>query len=843
MPNKNLSIADDDLAVENRKELLDLLIDTSKIIRNGVMWLNANGHILSINNCLIEELGYQSGEYSPKTIFEINPTTSFLSWKKLWAQAQEKRVFEVKTEQLTSDNSIYPVNMRGILLNLHGYDVCMVITENLMTSNRYKNLLDITSEIVNVGSWEWDLVQDEILFSNQMYNILGINKAQNITHDFVSRMMQKIINDSDFESLSEDFTRVIKEGGKLEKEISLNINSVYGTYKLLVESDFLEDRTIKLYGTVQSMANMNKQVSSLFFTQYVMDNARDMILWTDEDGLFVYANKAACRTLGYTKEELIGQTPHLISPNYESNKRMHWNQLKEDVTIETKAIHRKKDGTLFPVSVIGNHLEFQGKTFACGFLRDLTNVNKRNEIIAIIEKSLDQSRDMVVSVAENGSFKYYNKPFLDILGYSADELSEMKVIDIFADTSKEVFEDEWTTLKNGNKLRDLDRKLNLKSGNIIPLEVSMDMVEIEDKFYSTIVMRDVTDKLLKHEERNAYIAQIEELQKDTHDHNIELKEEIERELNFSNIVTKDPNYRKILQQVDQVAETNATVLILGETGTGKELLARAIHQMSEREERPMIKINCGALPENLIESELFGHEKGSFTGAYKLKIGKFERADKGTIFLDEIGELSLDLQSKLLRVLQEGEIERVGGTELINLDVRVIAATNRNLEKRVNDGKFREDLYYRLNVFPIFNIPLRERPQDIPLLAEHFVRKHSNKIGKKINEISAKSLNNLIGYDFLGNVRELENIVERAVILCKGNVLSFDNQLLRSENTDKNKRFLTLEEAQKRHIVKALKRTKGRVSGENGAAALLQINGKTLSSRMRKLKIAKSDFS
>lgn len=309
------------------------------------------------------------------------------------------------------------------------------------------------------------------------------------------------------------------------------------------------------------------------------------------------------------------------------------------------------------------------------------------------------------------------------------------------------------------------------------------------------------------------------------------------------VVSQNADYQKVMKQVSQVAQTEATVLILGETGTGKELLARAVHQQSNRSAYPLVKINCAALPENLIESELFGHEKGAFTGAVEQKIGRFELADKGTIFLDEIGELPLDLQPKLLRVLQEGEFERVGSSETIKIDARVVAATNRDLVQLINKGKFREDLYYRLNVFPIENIPLRQRRDDIPLLAKHFVKVYSGKIGKTVTGIQVKAMNKLLKYDFPGNIRELENIIERGVILTDGKKLSLAHWLPQSGRAKgKEEAILSFEEAQKQHIIKALKKTKWRVSGSEGAAKLLQMNAKTLESKMRKYGLIRKEY-
>jgi transcriptional regulator with GAF, ATPase, and Fis domain len=258
-------------------------------------------------------------------------------------------------------------------------------------------------------------------------------------------------------------------------------------------------------------------------------------------------------------------------------------------------------------------------------------------------------------------------------------------------------------------------------------------------------------------------------------------EEINLKENSSGIISKNRKYRKVLRQVEQVADTYATVLIEGETGTGKELLANAIHQLSDRRTSPFVKINCAAIPEHLAGSELFGHEKGAFTGAFQRKIGRFELADGGTLLLDEIGELPIHLQSKLLRVLQEGEFERLGGNKTIKVDVRLIAATNRNLKKMIDEGKFREDLYFRLSVFPIYNLPLRERKDDIPLLAKFFIEKFNQKMGRKVKEISGEDLKVLMDYNFPGNIRELENIIERAIILSKGEALNLRPFLMQQQ--------------------------------------------------------------
>ncbi len=324
------------------------------------------------------------------------------------------------------------------------------------------------------------------------------------------------------------------------------------------------------------------------------------------------------------------------------------------------------------------------------------------------------------------------------------------------------------------------------------------------------------------------------------DENFYLREEIMSNSNFEEIVCQNINFQNILKQIEQVANANTSVLIFGETGTGKELIARAIHNISPRFKKTLIKVNCAAIPESLIESELFGHEKGAFTGAIQQKKGKFELADGGTIFLDEIGEMPLDLQPKLLRVLQEGEIERVGGSKPIKINVRVISATNRNLLDEIGKNRFRSDLYYRLNVFPITLPPLRERKDDIPLLVNHFIDKYNKRNSKNITSISQRSVDRLIAYPWPGNIRELENVIERAVVLSKSNKLDIEPFFAPKNEKNDQLELIPLEEIERRYIKKVLDYTSWKVSGENGACEYLKINRTTLLSRMKKLGIARN---
>jgi len=343
------------------------------------------------------------------------------------------------------------------------------------------------------------------------------------------------------------------------------------------------------------------------------------------------------------------------------------------------------------------------------------------------------------------------------------------------------------------------------------------------------------------------LLEIERLKEQLHAENTYLREEVRLAYGFGEIIGQGASFKMALHQAEQVAPTDTTVLITGETGTGKDLLAHAIHNLSLRKDRPMVKVNCAALPGSLVESELFGHEKGAFTGAVTARSGRFKLADGATIFLDEIGELPLELQAKLLRVLQEGEFERLGSSRTVRVDVRVIAASNRDLEQEVRRGSFRADLYYRLNVFPIRMPALRERREDIGMLVKFFVEQISRKMGKRIEMVEEEMLKAMEQYSWPGNVRELKNVIERAVILTKGDRLQVPEELgmcVRNEPSvelhqggETTDTPAGLDEVQRRHITRVLKQTFWRIEGAKGAAAIMGINPGTLRSRMKRLGI------
>ena len=429
----------------------------------------------------------------------------------------------------------------------------------------------------------------------------------------------------------------------------------------------------------------------------------------------------------------------------------------------------------------------------------------------------------------------WNKNLESLLGYSPDELYRKNVYDFMEKSVKDINTEAISKLFRDKEEQSLEQNILTKSGKKIPVIDTANYVLIDGEEYMVGMAIDISKLRETEEKLRLVISELQELKDQLQSENIYLRKEIESRHGFEKIIGSSEPLMHSLFRVEQVAETDTTVLLEGETGTGKELFAHAIHKRSKRKDKPFVKVNCASLPASLIESELFGHEKGAFTGAIQKQIGRFELADQGTIFLDEIGELPFDLQAKLLHVLQSGEFERIGNPKTVKVDVRVIAATNRNLEDQIRKKRFRKDLYYRLNVYPITIAPLRDRISDIPLLAEHFVKQFNRQMDKNIKKIPVKTIKQLQKYSWPGNIRELENIIERAVIISHGSSLSIDPILEpRFEETDK---LLPLAEYERRYIIKVLEKTYWRVEGPEGAARILDMHPETLRSRMRKLEI------
>jgi formate hydrogenlyase transcriptional activator len=482
--------------------------------------------------------------------------------------------------------------------------------------------------------------------------------------------------------------------------------------------------------------------------------------------------------------------------------------------------------------------------------------------------------------AETGQIADVNPFLVEMLGYSYADFLGKKLWEIGPFKNINASKASFLELQDEGYVRFEDLPLETKDGRQIAVEFVSNVYLVNQHRVIQCNIRDITDRKLlaevlqtahleleqRVEERTVELrtanehlrreieerrqaeaslsrafSEIETLKDRLEAENSYLRQEIILKHRFADILGQSDGLKYVLYRAEQVAPLNTTVLILGETGTGKELIAAAIHDLSPRKDRPLITVNCAALPGNLMESELFGREKGAFTGADTRQIGRFEVANGSTLCLDEIGELPLELQAKLLRVIQHNEFERLGSSQTIKVDVRIVATTNRNLEEEVQRGRFRQDLYYRLNVFPITVPPLRQRKDDIPLLVQAFVARYARKVGKQITSIQKETMKALQDYPWPGNIRELESIIERAVILCPGPALQLADKL-EIAFLPFSAGMNTLEEVERNQIVKTLLQTHWRIEGKDGAAAILGLNPSTLRARMHKLGIVRSDI-
>ena len=474
---------------------------------------------------------------------------------------------------------------------------------------------------------------------------------------------------------------------------------------------------------------------------------------------------------------------------------------------------------------------------------------------------IENMNEGAITMAADGTILFCNKGFADIVKESLEKVIGSSLYSYFSSANRQLFK----VLFEQGLMGTSKGELTLKAGgkNIVPVLISISSLKKTGISGAVcVVVTNLTDKkrnkeILKEEEvlqiahdklelrvsertveLQTAISEISILKEQLEVENIYFRHENKMKHQFDNIIGQSDGLKYVLYRAQQVAPADTTILILGETGTGKELIASAIHNMSPRKERPLITVNCAALPGNLIESELFGREKGAFTGADARRVGRFEVANSSTLCLDEIGELPLELQAKLLRVIQHGEFERLGSSHTIKVNVRIVATTNRDLEEEIRKGRFRQDLYYRLNVFPITVPPLRQRREDIPMMVQAFTERYSKKLGKSITTISKETMRILQDYPWPGNVRELESIIERAVILCPGPVLQLADKLEITAPTV-SLALRTLEETERNQIIKILSEIKWRIEGKNGAAAILGIHPSTLRARMHKLGIAR----
>ena len=568
------------------------------------------------------------------------------------------------------------------------------------------------------------------------------------------------------------------------------------------------------------------------------------IFMVDPRGYVVTWNAGAERIKGYTEQEILGRhfSNFYTQEDVAAGKpAAELRKAAETGRVEDEGWRVRKDGSRFWADVVITAIRGKDGELA-GFTKVTRDFTERNRAEGALRASESRFRslfefspDAIVTSDVSGKICEVNGRVEEFFGYSRRELIGQSIDVLVPERFRQAHPAHRRQYAGHSRIRPMGAGVELyarrKDGSEFPVDIMLAPIETPDGPLILSTIRDITER--KEAERALRRAEEE-------------KRYLEEELrnSFEEIVGESAKLKEALKQVEIVAPTDATVLVLGETGTGKELIARAIHHLSRRSNRTFVKLNCAAIPSGLLESELFGHEKGAFTGAVSQKIGRLELANEGTLFLDEVGDIPLELQPKLLRALQEKEFERLGSTRTVSVDIRLIAATNRDLEQMVAEGQFRRDLYYRLKVFPIKIPALRERSDDIPLLVRYFVHMHGRRMDKKIETIPPEVMDALVRWKWPGNVRELENFVERAVILTSGKALHAPLAELEAVWDGEAGRpgGASLEAAEREAILRALREAQGAIGGPGGAAERLGVKRTTLNSKMKKLGITRSDY-
>jgi formate hydrogenlyase transcriptional activator len=638
--------------------------------------------------------------------------------------------------------------------------------------------------------------------------------------------------------------------------------------------DIAERRLQEADEIVQTQIAERKRAEETFervqkYAESIVETIREPLIVLTPDLKVISANHSFYGTFQVTPEETEGRFVYSIGDQAWDIPSLR--ELLEEIIPQSAYFNDFEVDHEFPVigrrTMVLNarriYREGQGTDRILLALEDITDHKRSEEALKISEaryrRLFESAQDGILILdAETGKISDVNPFLVEMLGYSHGEFLGKKLWEIGPFKNREASKAAFLELQGKGYVRYKDLPLETKGGRPIAVEFVSNVYLVNHHKVIQCNIRDITERNLiaealqqahnelerRVEERTVELrtalSEIKTMKDQLEAENIYFRQEIRMKHQFDHILGQSDGLKYVLYRAEQVAPTNTTVLILGETGTGKELIAAAIHNLSPRKDRPLITVNCAALPANLIESELFGREKGAFTGADTRQVGRFEIANGSTLCLDEIGELPLEVQAKLLRAIQHNEFERLGSSHTIKVDIRIVATTNRNLEEEVRKGRFRQDLYYRLNIFPITVPPLRQRKEDIPLLVQAFIERYARKLGKQITSIQKETMKALQDYPWPGNVRELESVLERAVILCPGPVLQLADKLDTS-SLPLSSAVRTLEEMERNQILKTLSETRWRIEGKEGAAGILGLHPSTLRARMHKLGIIRPE--
>jgi len=869
---------------------------------DAIFWIDEFGLIQSVNQTACVQLGYSREELCDMRILDLNPNFTITDWGVFWERLTDEGQFVFESSQRLKDGNIIPVEISAHYFEFEGISYACAFTSDISnrklaarelndSEDRHRTLYNHTPVMLHainkntritsvneywlstlgysrkevLGKRATDFLTDEsreVAFAHGLPSLRENGFIRSVELQFIKKSGERI--DIELSAIAK-----FDSQGKMEQAMAflLDISERKRAEKALKEQIDFEALIADISNFIVGLEISESCAGINYALQRIGEFSG-----VDRSYLFQFSDENRIRnTHEWCSANVKPQLDQLqdidissfsyVSMKLQKRQTLYIprvSELGEEAVVEKGHWEEQEIKSLLNVPVVLKNqiigfIGFDSVKKEKQWLKsEVTLLNVVAEILANLlhrketgdalfksEKRLsgilNSAMDAIITVDRTQTVIMFNHSAENMFCYSAKEVLDKPLANLLGDSSAELLgsyiEHSIVNTDTQNLLLPEGSTARRNNGQMFPIEATVSHSEINDEHLFTLILRDINELVVANEA-------VEKLEFK----NALLQKELQGEQNFGEIIGSSSSMQDVYKNIEMVADTNSTVLLLGETGTGKELLANAIHNASSREDQVLIKVNCGALPAGLIESELLGHEKGAFTGATVQKKGKFELAHNGTIFLDEIGELPLEMQTKLLRVLQEQEFERVGGNQTLKVNVRIIAATNRNLEEEVRNGAFRADLYYRLNIFPIEIPPLRDRHGDIPLLAHYFVDKFSRNMGKRIQSINNAALEKLQRNQWLGNVRELANILERAAILCQGRVLQEQHiTILNTGGETFSNEFLTLEDMERQHIINALEKTRGVLAGPAGAATLLNINRSTLWSRMRKLEIDPSN--